>query len=294
MTSVSIVCVLHDSAEDLRRLLRSLEPLAVRPPLVVVDAGSADDGPQIAAAWGADVVEAGDVGFGAANNIGVARVTSSVTLLLNPDVVVHDPAVLDRLARHARREDALHVPRLLNPDGSVQRSAHPVPGRPAALLPALVHPRVLPRPLRVHADPWRADAPERRVGWAIAAAVSARTDTLRRLGPFDADQFLFFEDLDLCLRARAAGVPTVLHTDLTLEHRGGHSTGPAYGGEPHDLLARRRRDVVRANLGARAVALDDAAQALTFATRAAARTALRRDAGRERAQLAALRAARRG
>jgi N-acetylglucosaminyl-diphospho-decaprenol L-rhamnosyltransferase len=295
VSAVGIVTVLHDSAADLRRLLRSLEPAAERPRLVAVDAGSTDEGPEIARAWGAEVVEAGDVGFGAANNAGVERVTSPVTLLLNPDVVVPDPAMLDRLARHARREDALHVPRLLNPDGSVQRSAHPLPGRIDALLPALVHPLALPRPLRHHADPWRDDrALERPVGWAIAAAVAARTDTLRRLGPFDPGQFLFFEDLDLCLRARAAGVPTMLHPDLTLEHRGGHSTGPAYGGEPHELLARRRREVVRANLGARAVALDDAAQALTFATRAATRTALRRPAGRERAQLRALVAARRG
>jgi GT2 family glycosyltransferase len=202
--------------------------------------------------------------------------------------------VVERLARHARREDALHVPRLLNPDGSVQRSAHPLPGRVGALLPALVPPRVLPPPLREHADPWRADGHERPVGWAIAAAVAARTATLQRLGPFDAGQFLFFEDLDLCLRARAAGIPTILHPDLALEHRGGHSTGPAYGGEPHELLAARRRAVVRANLGARALALDDAAQAVTFATRAIARAALRRPAGRERAQLRALRAARRG
>jgi GT2 family glycosyltransferase len=295
MSAVGIVTVLHDSAEDLRRLLRSLEPAPERPQLVVVDAGSSDEGPDIARLWGAEVVDAGDVGFGAANNAGVARVRSSVTLLLNPDVVVGDVAVLDRLARHARREDALHVPRLLNPDGSVQRSAHPLPGRAGALLPALVHPRALPRRLRHRADPWRDDAASQRpVGWAIAAAVAARTATLRALGPFDPEQFLFFEDLDLCLRARAAGVPTLLHADLALEHRGGHSTGPAYGGEPHELLARRRREVVRANLGARALALDDAAQALTFATRAAARAALRRPAGRERAQLRALRAARRG
>ena len=129
-------------------------------------------------------------------------------------------------------------------------------------------------PLRDRADPWRADGDEQPVGWAIAAAVAARTATLRRLGPFDPEQFLFFEDLDLCLRARAAGVPTILHPDLALEHRGGHSTEPAYGGEPHELLAARRRAVVRANLGRRALALDDAAQALTFATRAAARIAL--------------------
>jgi N-acetylglucosaminyl-diphospho-decaprenol L-rhamnosyltransferase len=284
--SVAAVIVLHDSAEDLARLLASLE--RARPEqVVVVDAGSADDGPQVAAGWGAEVLNAGDVGFGAANNLGLERVRTSQTVLLNPDVVVHEPHALERLARHARRADALHVPRLLNPDGSVQRSAHPLPGGADALLPAVVHPRALPRRLREHADPWRSGG-EREVGWAIAAAVAARTATLRRLGPIDHGQFLFYEDLDLCLRARATGVPTVLHPDLVLEHRGGHSTGPAYGGEPHALLARRRRAVVAANLGRRAATLDDAAQALTFATRAAARAALRRDTARERAQLRAV------
>ena len=117
--AVGVVVVLHDSAADLQRLLRSLELVAPAPQLVVVDAGSSDDGPGIARAFGAEVIEAGDVGFGAANNLGVARVTGTVTLLLNPDVVVHDGPVVERLARHARREDALHVPRLLNPDGSV-------------------------------------------------------------------------------------------------------------------------------------------------------------------------------
>lgn len=295
MTGVGIVVVLHDSADDLRRLLGSLAAVSPPPQVVVVDAGSSDDGPQLARDWGAEVLEAGDVGFGAANNLGVERVTASVTLLLNPDIVVREPAVVEKLARHARREDALHVPRLLNPDGTVQRSAHPLPGRARELLPAVVHPRALPGPLRHAADPWRADAPDDRpVGWAIAAAVAARTETLRRLGPFDPAQFLFYEDLDLCLRARAAGVPTILHPRLAMEHRGGHSTGPAYGGEPHALLARRRREVVGANLGGRALALDDAAQALTFATRAATRAALRRDARREWAQLRALAAARRG
>jgi GT2 family glycosyltransferase len=175
----------------------------------------------------------------------------------------------------------------------VQRSAHPLPGTARALLPALMHPRMLPRGARERADPWRAGH-ELEVGWVIAAAVAARTATLRRLGPFDPREFLFFEDLDLCLRARTAGVATVLHPGVALTHRGGHSTEPAYGGEPHELLARRRRAVVGAQLGPRAQALDDAAQALTFATRAVARLLVRRDSGRERAQLRALMAARRG
>ena len=83
--------------------------------------------------------------------------------------------------------------------------------------------------------------------------------------------------MDLCLRARAAGIPTVLDPRVRVRHLGGHATGPAYAGEPHALLARRGGEVVAADRGRAAAALDDAAQALTFATRAwrAARSAAR-------------------
>lgn len=288
--SFSVVVVLHDSAGDLRRLLDSIDRHLDPPPQVIcVDTASSDDGPALARAWGAEVVELdGNQGFGAANNAGVVLASHDVTVLLNPDVELLDDG-LARLAALAAARDVLLVPRLLNTDGSVQRSAHPRPGTVAALLPALVHPRLLPRPLRERADPWRSDRP-RRLGWAIAAAVAAHTSTLRRLGPFDPAQFLFYEDLDLCLRATAAGVPTELRPEVALRHRGGHSTEPHFGGEPLELLARRRREVVGATLGRRAVALDDAAQALTFAVRAAMKG---RGGRRERAQLAALRAARR-
>jgi GT2 family glycosyltransferase len=144
--------------------------------------------------------------------------------------------------------------------------------------------------LRERAEPYRAERP-RTVGWAIAACVAARTDVLRRLGPFDPAHFLFFEDMNLCLRARVAGIPTVLDPSVRIRHVGGHATRRAYAGEPLALLARRRREVVEASRGGRARALDDVAQVLTFASRALARRALRRDAARERAQLAALIAA---
>jgi GT2 family glycosyltransferase len=274
------------------RLLDSLDRhLPERPEVVVVDTGSEDDGADLAAEWGATVVALpAGTGFGAANDDGVARAAGEVTALLNPDVRLLDEGLL-RLAEIATARDALLVPRLLNPDGTVQRSAHPVPGGADALLPAVVHPRLLPRARRERADPWRAEEP-RTVGWAIAAALVARTALLQDLGPFATDAHLFFEDMDLCLRAAQRGVPTELHPAVSLLHTGGHSTEPAFGGEPHDVIARRRREVVAERLGARALARDDAAQALTFATRAVARGVTGRGAARPAAQLAALRRAR--
>jgi N-acetylglucosaminyl-diphospho-decaprenol L-rhamnosyltransferase len=204
-----------------------------------------------------------------------------VTVLLNPDCELLD-AGLAALAARAEEGEALLVPRLLDADGSPQRSAHPLPGRPATLARALLPTRALPQPHRTRRT--------RRVGWAIAACLAARTELLLRLGPFDPTAFLFYEDLDLCLRARAAGVPTVLHPEVRVRHLGGRSTARAFGGEAFALQAQRRREVVRTRLGRRALRVDDAAQALTFGVRAA----VGRERERNLAALRALRAARRG
>ncbi len=291
--SVSVVTVLHDSAAVLPGLLASLGRHLPGAQVVAVDAASRDDGAAIARAGGAEVAALGaNPGFGAANNAGVERALHATTILLNPDCELLDDSLARLAARAAEGPERLWVPRLLEADGATQRSAHPLPGTLGAMLPALVHPPLLPRALRERVEPFRSERP-RPVGWAIAACVVARTATLRRLGPFDPAQFLFFEDMDLCLRARAADVPTVLDPGARVRHLGGHSTRAAYRVEPHDLLAARRRAVIEANLGPRAGALDDAAQALTFATRGLARAAAGREAGRERAQLASVWRARR-
>jgi N-acetylglucosaminyl-diphospho-decaprenol L-rhamnosyltransferase len=292
LTSFALVTVLHDSAGDVERLLVSVERfLDPRPRVVAVDSGSHDGGPDVARAHGAELVElGGNRGFGAGCNAALEHVTEPVTALLNPDVELLDGGVAT-LAEEAAAAEALLAPRLRNADGSVQDSAHPVPGTLEALIPAAVPRFLLPRPLRRRYEPWRSSRP-RVVGWAVAACIVARTDLLRRLGPFDPDVFLFYEDLDLCLRAADAGIPTVLRPDVALLHSGGASVGRALRGKDAEMRARRRRDVM-ASRGRLRLALDDAAQALTFGTRAAGRTLLRRGGDYEREQLKALRAARR-
>jgi N-acetylglucosaminyl-diphospho-decaprenol L-rhamnosyltransferase len=292
VTAFAIVTVLHDSAGELRGLLDSVERhLDPRPRVVVADSGSSDDGAELAREWGAEVVDlGGNRGFGAGSNAGIALVREPVTALVNPDVELLDDG-LARLAELALERNALFVPRLLNSDGSVQDSAHPVPGTLEGFVPALLPRPLLPPPLRRRYEPWRSDVP-REVGWAIAACVVARTDLLRRLGPFDPDAFLFYEDMELCLAAARAGVPTVLQPDIALRHLGGTATRRALGAEEDLVLRASRRREVLAREGGRRLLMDDAAQAATFATRAAARTLVRRGGGYECAQLRALRAAR--
>ncbi len=276
------IVVLHESRQELNALLTSLERLAEPPRLVVVDTGRDDGGAALAAAAGAElVVRRDNPGFGAANNAGLERVREPVTVLLNPDTEALDDSLHELATLAAEHPRQLHTPRLLNPDGSVQRSAHPLPGTAGALLPALIHPLLLPRSIRDRVEPYRARE-SRTVGWAIGACLAASTATLRQLGPFDPSVPLFAEDMELCLRARARGIATVYHPGLIVRHHGGHSVLRA--GEPFQTLARRRHDAVARTRGRRAAALDDVAQALTFATRAL----VKRPNQRERAQLDAV------
>jgi N-acetylglucosaminyl-diphospho-decaprenol L-rhamnosyltransferase len=287
MTSFAIVTVIHDSEPELPLLLDSIARLPEpHPRVIVVDSGSSDRGPELAAERGAELIRlGGNPGFGAGSNAGLERVTEPVTAFVNPDVELLDGG-LSRLALDASSGGALLAPRLLNADGSVQDSAHPLPGRPETLIPALIPRRLLP----TRFEPWRSHS-TREVGWAVAACILGRTDELRALGPFDPDAFLFYEDMELCLRARRAGIRTLLRPDVAVRHLGGASTSRALSDGDLDLRARRRREVVGRE-GRGRLLIDDLAEGLTFGLRGAAK-ALVGGGQLERRRLAALLRARR-
>ncbi len=289
----AIVTVIHNSRDELDTLLDSVERhLDPRPRVIVVDSGSSDGGAALARERGAELRDlGGNLGFGAGSNAGLEQVREPVTALVNPDVELLDDG-LARLASEAAGREALVAPRLLNADGSVQDSAHPLPGTAEALVPALLPRPLLPAGLRRRYEPWRSEEP-REVGWAIAACLVARTELLRRLGPFDPSAFLFYEDMELGLRARRAGVPTLLVPDVRLRHLGGSSTDRSLGPQTLDLQAKRRREVM-AKQGRTALALDDAAELVTHGLRAIGRTTVRRDPQPARRRLRALLRAWRG
>ena len=277
---IAFVTVTFNSAGELRRLAASIDRHLPRARLVVIDNGSEDDSRAVAEDARATVIAFGENrGFGTAANAGVAAVTEPITVVVNPDVELVD----DSLAKLAAAAGAgrLYAPLLLNGDGSRQDSAHPLPASPATALYALVPGPALPPPLRRSAEPWRSER-ARRVGWATAACLLARTETLKRLGPFDESIFLYAEDLDLGLRAE-----TWFRPDACVVHTGAHSTIRAFGGENYELLAAQRRAVVRRRLGRRRAIVDDLIELTTFADRALLRSLTGRSAKRETERLRA-------
>jgi GT2 family glycosyltransferase len=293
---LEVVTVTHNSAAVLGELLASVERHLPGTPVIVVDSGSSDDTLEVARRSGSARVIAleRNVGFGTASNVGVREASAPVVALLNPDVELLDASLQELVEELSGRgtPDRLLAPLALNSDGSRQDTVHPEPGSWADVLTAVVSPAALPRGAATPLAPWRSGAP-RRVGWAVGCALVARTETLRRLGPFDERLFMYGEDLDLCLRARREGVETWFWPAARVIHHRAHASGAAFGGEPFELLARARREVVRRRMGRPRGAVDDAAQALKFASRIAVKGLLGRSSARERRQLEALLATRR-
>ena len=292
----ALVTVTHNSARQLRALLDSVERHLPGARTVVVDCASGDGTVEVAGASQSALTIPLDrnVGFGAACNRGVAAVQEPVTVVLNPDVELLDDSLLLLAAEATRadRPERLLAPLVLSPDGSRQDTVHPLPTSGADLLRSLVPPAMLPGRLAVAAAPRRATEP-RPVGWAVGCALVARTETLRRLGPFDERIFLYGEDLELGLRAAGAGVRTWFWPTARVLHHRAHATAAAFGGEPFELLATARDEVVALRLGARRATVDRVAQALTFGSRLFLKRAVGRPAARERRQLEALRRVRR-
>jgi N-acetylglucosaminyl-diphospho-decaprenol L-rhamnosyltransferase len=229
-------------------------------------------------------------GFGAAANLGVRDARHEAVVLLNPDTVLVDGSLRD-LAGLAAERGALCGPELLNPDGSRQPSASARPGGWEVVVEALVPVALVPAPLRIRCEPWRA-LRTTEVGWLTGACIAAPRELLLRLGPFDERLDLYGEDLELGLRARDVGIPSLYAPDVArVVHLGERSTAPRFGDARAARKLQARRDVVRDRLGRGRERLDFAAQAVFHAGRFAAKRVLGRPAEREAAWL---RAARRG
>jgi GT2 family glycosyltransferase/glycosyltransferase involved in cell wall biosynthesis len=288
---IALVTVSHNSERELPGLLRSVKAHLPGARVIVVDSGSTDRSAELAREHGATVIELGEnVGYGRASNAGVAAVDEPVTVLVNPDVELLDGSLAElagELTFGRGGPDRLLAPLVLLPDGTRQDVAQAEPGGAAALTIALIPPAAMPGPLRRAACPWTDDRP-RSVGWAVGCCLVSRTDTFRKLGPFDERIFLYGEDLDLGLRARDAGIDIWFSPDARVLHHRARSSERAFGGEPFDMLATQRRAVVNERRGKLKARLDDALQALTFADRIAIKTLARRDTTRERRQLRAV------
>jgi N-acetylglucosaminyl-diphospho-decaprenol L-rhamnosyltransferase len=239
---LGIVVVNYRTPDLVIECLQSLsdEVGASAPPaVVVVENGSGDGSAGTIAAsieaqgwshWVSLLPLANNRGFSAGSNAGIRLLLQSpgppdYFLLLNPDTVVRAgalAALLDFTDRHPKA--GIIGSRLEGPDGVPHRSAFRFHSPIAELEQGLrlgIASRILSR--------WAVQMPRpesaRKADWVSGASILIRREVLESVGLLDEGYFLYFEEVDFCLRAARAGWECWHEPRSRVVHLGGQATG---------------------------------------------------------------------
>jgi N-acetylglucosaminyl-diphospho-decaprenol L-rhamnosyltransferase len=232
--AVDIVIVNWNAGALLRSCVAALEAssIASRLHVIVVDNASTDgsvDGLAVAASSLSVIRNAENRGFAAACNQGAAAGRAPLLLFLNPDVRVAPDAIaqaLDFLAEPAQTATGIVGIRLLDRQGRTSQTCARRPTVAAMLLRTLFLDRIVPHAVPPHFITEWDHLDTRAVDQVMGAFLMIRRDLFGRAGGFDQRFFVYYEDLDLCLRASDDGHAVVHFAAPTAVHDGGGTTNP--------------------------------------------------------------------
>jgi len=234
---ISLLIVSFNTAQRLCDCLQSLRKQTgeVSFETIVLDNASRDGSADRVAAEFPEVRlirSEANLGFGNGNNRALLEASGRYLVLLNSDALLPPTALALALAHmEADPQVGMGGGRLLAPDGSWQPSARRFPSlldeflNLSGLAARFPQSRFFGRFDRTWADP----AIPAEVDWVPGAFAIIRHDLVERLGLFDPQFFLYYEEVDLCRRIKAVGFNVQYWPDLRISHIGGESSKTVEG-----------------------------------------------------------------
>jgi N-acetylglucosaminyl-diphospho-decaprenol L-rhamnosyltransferase len=283
---LSVIVVTHQGRDLALRILRTGQAAAgpIDVEWLVVDSGSTDGTPDAIERElpGVTVIRRPNIGFAAANNVGLRVARGRYMLLLNPDLEIVEGTLAQLVAEMDQRPGVGITSSITHyPDGELQMSIRRFPSPARQLGEALMLTR-LPGLSHLQEDESREEryGHEQSADWLSGSFLLARREAVEQAGGMDERFFLFSEETDWCRRVRTAGWDIRHLPTLRLTHHTGRTERP-------DLFAQNSYSKVlyaRKHFGPLARGTFRAALALRHAVRwvGLALPALRRPELRER------------
>lgn len=155
-------------------------------------------------------------GFGSAANKGASIATSNVFLFLNPDTEIINNRI-DLLLKEFENNPRVGVigPKIIDQDGYIQKYCF---GKEPTFW------EILKNNLNFLKSKTKiTNVQKKNVDWVSGAALFIRKSVFEKLNGFDKNFFLYFEDVDLCRRARLSGWKILYFPNLIVRHLSGKS-----------------------------------------------------------------------
>jgi N-acetylglucosaminyl-diphospho-decaprenol L-rhamnosyltransferase len=225
---LSVVAVTYSPGPVLATFLDSLRTAtSADVDVVLADNGSTDGSLGKLERYGEVRVVAtgGNIGYGAAANVGVAQTDTELVLISNPDIVWR-PGALDELVGATDRwpQAGAFGPLVLTPSSDIYPSARALPSLGRGIGHAVLG-------WWWPGNPWtrsyrheQGPPVEGATGWLSGSCLLLRRQAFDAVGGFDPGYFMYFEDVDLADRLGRAGWSSVYVPSAEVEHTGAHAT----------------------------------------------------------------------
>jgi len=248
---LSVIIVTFNSAPHIRACLDSV--LGTKQmcgfEISVIDNHSSDGTPEIVATYPVHLtVNAANLGFARAVNIGMREARGAFFLLLNDDTEISDHVFDELLAFLQRTPRAAVVgPRVMLPDGRPEPFQLKFPG----LAKEFVHAnsgllRLAGFALKGMAKTGRrSDMRTRTVDYVSGACFLIRRESVEQVGLLDERYFIYVEEVDWCWRLKKAGWHVYSYPHVSILHHFGQSTKQKPWGQTINwLLVERYRSIL--------------------------------------------------
>ncbi len=228
---VSVILVSYNTRDMLRDCLKFVyAQTGVQFEVLVADNASSDGSPDMVSREFTEthvIRSATNLGFAAANNRALRLARGRYVVLLNTDAFLRPGDLAIAVGKmNDNPKIGLAGARLVGADGSWQPSARSFPSILNDLLSLTgmsakyARSRFFGRADRTWADPLE----PLPVDWVPGAFAIIRREVLNEVGHFDERFFLYYEEVDLCRRIKAAGWQIWYWPELVVVHIGGESS----------------------------------------------------------------------
>jgi len=154
-----------------------------------------------------------NIGYGAANNIGLKYANHELVCFLNPDTHSFCSNLID-ITQHLDEKKTILLPQIRTEIGN------PEPWSVGSHISLL---RILGNNIGLYEKPWLSKQ-KISVKWVSGVALFTTASLMEELNGFDEDFFLYFEDVDLCKRASNINTTVCYLPKFNLTHTGGASS----------------------------------------------------------------------